>query len=153
MTIAPIILSVEVKVSPARAFDLFTRRYADWWPKGRTPAKSPHVQVVMEPRPGGRWFEVDADGVETPWGRVLTWDPPGRLVLAWQLNSQFAYDPDFVTELELTFSPEGDGTKVTLEHRNLERFGAEAGRMAGLLGGGWPGYLGGYAAFAANQPD
>jgi uncharacterized protein YndB with AHSA1/START domain len=152
MTIAPIVKSVDVAVPPARAFEIFTRDFGRWWPKGRTPAKSPHVDVVLEPRAQGRWFEVDADGVETHWGRVLAWDPPERLLLAWQLNTQFAYDPDLVTEVELTFAAEGSGTRVTLEHRNLERYGADAERFAGLLGGGWPGFLTGYADFARAHP-
>jgi uncharacterized protein YndB with AHSA1/START domain len=69
---------------------------------------------------------------------VLAWEPPGRLLLAWQLNSEFAYDPDLITELELTFADQGGGeTLVTLEHRNLERMGARAQAMADSFGGGW----------------
>ncbi len=153
MTIAPIVRTVEVKGSPARAFDLFTRHFGSWWPKGRTPAPSPHVDVVMEPRPDGRWFEVDADGAETDWGKVLVWDPPERLILAWQLTGGFKYDPELMTEVELTFAPSGDGTRVTLEHRNLERFGADAERISGLLGGGWPGFLDSYATYVSDQKD
>jgi uncharacterized protein YndB with AHSA1/START domain len=151
MSIAPIVRTVEVKARPERAFELFTRRFGDWWPKGRTPAASPHVAVVLEPRVDGRWFEVDAEGAETQWGKVLVWDPPGRLVLAWQLNTRFDYDPDLVTEVELTFAHRDGGTRVTLEHRNLERFGADAEGVASRLGGGWPGFLGEYAAYVASQ--
>jgi uncharacterized protein YndB with AHSA1/START domain len=99
MTIAPIVRSVQVKAAPARAFALFTSQMAHWWPKGRTIGKNPHVEIVMQPHAGGQWFERDADGAETAWGRVLTWEPPARVVLAWQINSQWTYDPDFVTEL------------------------------------------------------
>jgi uncharacterized protein YndB with AHSA1/START domain len=151
MTIAPILRSVEVKARPERAFDLFTRAYGEWWPKGRTPGPSPHVQVVMEPWVGGRWFEVDAAGVETRWGSVLVWEPPARLVLAWQLNGRFEFDPELITEVEGTFTPSGDGTLVTLEHRRLERFGDDADRIAGLLSGGWPGFLEHYAGFVSNH--
>lgn len=149
MTIAPIVRSVQVKAPPPRAFDLFVNHFADWWPKGRTIGKNPHVAIVVEPRVGGQWFERDAEGVETHWGRVLAWEPPARLLLAWQINSQWTYDPDFETELELRFDPlDGGGTQVTLEHRNLERFGDDAQRHSDLLGGGWPGYLAGYASYA-----
>lgn len=124
----------------------------DWWPKGRTVGKNPHESIVIEPRAGGRWFERDSEGQETHWGKVLAWEPPRRLLLGWQLNSAFAYDPDFLTEVELTFAPaEGGGTLVTLEHRDLERFGVDAARHAALLGGGWPNFLAGFAQYADAQ--
>jgi hypothetical protein len=38
-------------------------------------------------------------------------------LLGWQINCQWGYDPDILTEVELTFAPaEGGGTLVTLEH-------------------------------------
>ena len=94
-------------------------------------------------------FERDAEGNETRWGKVLAWEPPSRALLAWQLNSQWTYDPDFVTEVEMTFAPlDGGGTRVTLEHRNLERFGANAQQHAESMRGGWPRFLGEYAQYA-----
>jgi uncharacterized protein YndB with AHSA1/START domain len=152
MSIAPIVRTVQVKAPPPRAFELFAKRMEDWWPKGRTIGKNPHVAIVVEPGAGGRWFERDADGQETHWGKVLVWEPPTRLLLAWQINSQWTHDPDLVTEVELTFAAaEGGGTLVTLEHRNLERFGADAARHAELLGGGWPGFLAQFAQYADEK--
>ena len=149
MTIAPIVRSIRVKAPPARAFDLFTSQMQSWWPKGRTIGKNPHVAIVVEPKIDGQWFERDADGAETHWGRVIAWEPPTRLVLAWQIDATWAFDPTLVTEVELTFAPADDGgTIVTLEHRNLERFGTDAERHATLLGGGWPGYLAQFGAYA-----
>jgi uncharacterized protein YndB with AHSA1/START domain len=104
---------------------------------------------VIEPFAGGRWFERDAEGGETSWGRVLAFEPPERLLLAWQLNSQFRYDPAFETEVELTFTPsDGGGSRVTLEHRNLERFGADAEKVAGQVSTGWPRFVGFFVDFA-----
>ena len=78
-----------------------------------------------------------------------TFHPPSRLLLGWQINSQWTYDPGFVTEVELTFVPaEGGGTLVRLEHRNLERFGADAAKHADLLRGGWPFYVGEFSKYA-----
>jgi uncharacterized protein YndB with AHSA1/START domain len=154
MSIAPVIRSVDVKAPPARAFDLFTAHMERWWPVGRTVGKNPHAAIVMEPRPEGRWFERDAEGNETHWGKVLVWDPPARLVLGWQLTSQWAYDTNFLTEVELSFAPlDGGGTRVTLEHRNLERFGADAARMAEQIGGGWPRFLADFAAYADEHQN
>ena len=108
---------------------------------------------MFEPRAGGRWYERDADGNETRWGTVLAWEPPSRLLLAWQISTQWSYDPDLVTEVELTFAPApGGGTSVTLEHRDLERFGTDAARHADKLRGGWPTHLGQFADYANTQP-
>ena len=148
MTIAPIIKTVQVKAAPARAFELFTTRIGEWWP-GKGIGKQPHAAIMIEPKAGGRWFERDAAGTETRWGKVLAWEPPSRLLLGWQINCDWGYDPGILTEVELTFAPAaGGGTVVTLEHRNLERFGTEAVHHAEKLRGGWPTKLDGFAAWA-----
>jgi uncharacterized protein YndB with AHSA1/START domain len=152
MSIAPIVRTVETKAPPESAFALFTGRMHDWWPKGKTIAKAPHVEVVMEPRVGGRWFERDAEGNETFWGDVLEWAPPRRVLLAWRINSQWTYDPTFLTEVELTFDPiETGGTRVTLEHRKLEAFGADAAAHAAALSGGWPTMMQHFADLADSE--
>ncbi len=139
MSIAPIVRNVVVRAEAARAFEFFTSRMQDWWPRGKTIGKQPHVAVVMEPWVDGRWFERDAHGNETAWGKVLAWEPPSRLLLGWQIGADWAYHPDLLTEVELNFQPlASGGTLVTLEHRNLERLGAEAARVRDLLDGGWP---------------
>jgi uncharacterized protein YndB with AHSA1/START domain len=148
MTIEPILRTIEVNAPPARAFELFTRHIGQWWPtKGI--GKNPRVAIILEPHVGGQWLERDAQGNETHWGKVLAWEPPGRLLLGWQIDSAWSYDPEFLTEVELTFAPtRAGGTLVTLEHRNLERFGDDAARHAEQLGGGWPTRLAEFAAYA-----
>ncbi len=151
MTITPLVRTVTVKAPPARAFELFANHIADWWPRGQTVGKKPHVALVIEPRAGGKWFETDEDGVETQWGQVLAWEPPTRLLLCWQLRTSWAFDPNLMTEVELTFAPADGGTLVTLEHRNLERFGATAVTHAASLGRGWPTKLIQFQAWADQQ--
>jgi uncharacterized protein YndB with AHSA1/START domain len=86
---------------------------------------------------------------------VLTWDPPSRLLLAWQLDRDFKYDAGLVTEVELRFEPvAGGGTRVTLEHRDLERFGgADIPAHVAKLQNGWPSRLADFAGFADAQVD
>ena len=88
--------------------------------------KSPLEGRVVEPRAGGRWYELGEDGSECDWGKVLVWEPPARVVFAWQLTADWKYNSDFVTEVEVRFIPEGWATRVELEHRNLERYGEQA---------------------------
>lgn len=123
---APVRKSVFVAASPDHAFDVFANGIGRWWPKSHHIGKAELDEPVIEPRAGGRWYEVGVDGSECEVGKVLEWAPPHRLLLAWQLTNDFTYDPDLVTEVEVTFAPEGDGTRVKLEHRNLERLGETA---------------------------
>ncbi|HXQ66449.1 MAG TPA: SRPBCC family protein [Alphaproteobacteria bacterium] len=144
IALAPVRRSLLVKVRPEHAFKVFTSY--SWWPKEHSLFRGNPKQksVVIEPRVGGRWYEKGEDGRECDWGKVLAWEPPGRLLLAWQINGKFEYDPSAATEVEITFAPEASGmTRVNLEHRYFERFG-ETG--AALRAGvddpaGWSGLL------------
>ena len=135
---APIVKRVEVNAPVERTFAVFTDGIAAWWPKRMSILKSPQKAMVIEPREGGRWYEVGEDGSECDTGRVRVYDEPRRLVLVWQLTSQWAYDPDFETEVEIRFTPDGEGrTIVELEHRDLERFGEAAAQQRESMDGGW----------------
>ena len=143
--------SITVQAPPERAFEVFTNGFSTWWP-----LESHHIgatmatEVVMETHAGGRWFERDADGRECDWGYVTAFEPPHRVVLAWHLNAEWAFDPDpaKATDVEVTFTPAGDGgTLVELEHRGFEKHG-EAGlkmRDAVSAPGGWTDLLEMYA--------
>jgi len=127
---APVRKSVHVNASPQKAFDVFTAGIGRWWPKSHHICKADLDTHVIEPRTGGRWYERGVDGVECDIGKVLVWEPPARLVLAWQLNPDWTFDPDLITEVEVLFIADGaNATRVELEHRNLERMGERADAM------------------------
>lgn len=147
---APIRKSLHVGVGPRRAFEVFTAGMHRWWPAEYSLLASPRQEIVMEPRQGGRWFERGADGTECDWGRVLAWEPPARVLLAWQIDGQWRFDPGFVTELEIRFVADGaDGTRIELEHRDLERFGEQAEALRAALDSGWGKGLEAFAATAS----
>jgi uncharacterized protein YndB with AHSA1/START domain len=124
---APVRKSTRVAATPQKAFDVFTKAMGRWWTKAHSIGTSPQQDVVVEPQVGGRWYERGEDGSECNWGHVLVWDPPHRVVFAWQINGDWKFDPSFVTEVEVRFIPDGpSATRVELEHRNLERFGDKA---------------------------
>ncbi len=125
---APVRKSIKVKASQQRAFTVFTADFSRWWPSTHHIGAAPMKRAVLEPEPGGRWYEIGEDGSECQWGRVLAWEPPARLLLAWQIRNN-QYEPDLVTEVEVQFHAESDGyTRVELEHRHLERFGERAAK-------------------------
>jgi uncharacterized protein YndB with AHSA1/START domain len=144
---APVRKSIAVKAAPERAFAVFTANMGRWWLRTHTINASPMKDVVIEPRVGGRWYELGEDGSQCQWGKVLAWEPPHRLLLAWQINGEWKYDAALVTEVEVTFIADGGGTRVELEHRHLERMGdsAEAARQAVDSPGGWSGLLTAFA--------
>ncbi len=130
--------SVTLNVPPERAFDVFAARMGSWWHKEHSIAKgTTQVDVVVEPRAGGRWYEKGADGSEHPWGKVIAYERPRRLVLAWQLNREFVYDPDLETTVEVTFEERDGSTVVHFEHRDLERMGAGTVELLESMDGGW----------------
>jgi uncharacterized protein YndB with AHSA1/START domain len=148
---APVRRSIEVNASQAKAFDVFARKPSSWWPKTHRIGKTPLVATVIEPEVGGRWYERDEDGSECQWGYVIAWEPPQRLVLAWQLNAKFEFDPNLVTEVDVRFvALTADRTRVELEHRLLERLGETARAASERIGsdGGWPAILRSFAAAA-----
>jgi hypothetical protein len=119
---APIRKTIRVKAPQEKAFEVFMSGMGRWWPKGHSLLKSPQRDVVVEPQAGGRWYEIGEDGSEYPWGRVIEWDAPNRALLAWQLTGEWAFDPDFETEVEVVFRADGDHTIIEFEHRKLEAF-------------------------------
>jgi hypothetical protein len=132
---APVRRTVTVQANRAKAFEIFTAGFGRWWRRtGAGIGRSAMKTAVLEPFAGGRWYEIGEDDVQTDWGRVLAWEPNGRLLLAWQIGADWRFDPDLVTEVEVRFIAEGPNTtRVELEHRNLERIGEAAARYRALI--------------------
>ena len=142
---------VVVDVAPARAFELFTAEMTSWGPPAHHIGSAPIEQIFIEPRAGGRWYTRHHDGTESSTGVVAAWDPPGRLVVTWQIGADWKYHDDLVTTVEVRFEPAGEGrTRVTLEHRDLDAYGSDAAAMRETFEGpeAWAGTLRAYAAAA-----
>jgi uncharacterized protein YndB with AHSA1/START domain len=143
---------VTVQAPPAVAWRVFTEQMATWWPLATYKiGKANAVDAVIEPVVGGRWYERGDDGSTCEWGRVLSWEPPSRLLLSWQISADWQHDPTLQTEVEVRFIAEGkDATRVELEHRHLDRYGARRDEMRGIFGseGGWSGLLASFARAA-----
>jgi len=125
-TIEAVRKTVLVDFAPEEAFDLFTAGIASWWPvSSHSYGKSAVTKVVFEPQIGGRVYEVTAAG-EQDWANVREFDPPSGFVLDWLIGEASG------TEVEVRFTPEGQGSRVELEHRG---FAVSESRESYL--GGW----------------
>jgi uncharacterized protein YndB with AHSA1/START domain len=122
---------VSVDAPAAVAWRVFTEKMGTWWPLASYKiGKAAAVDAVIEPHVGGRWYERGDDGSTCDWGRVLEWEPPSRLVLSWDINADWQPDAALKTEIEVRFIPDGENlTRVELEHRRLDRYGARRDEM------------------------
>jgi uncharacterized protein YndB with AHSA1/START domain len=146
---------VRVKAPPAVAWRVFTEQMGAWWPLATHKiGAAKAVDAVIEPRVGGRWYEHGDYGSTCDWGTVLAWEPPSRLMLTWDISADWRYEPNLKTEIEVRFIAEGrNSTRVELEHRRLDRFGARRDEMRGTFDSemGWNGLLEAFAARAAEE--
>jgi uncharacterized protein YndB with AHSA1/START domain len=145
---------MKVQAPPAVAWRVFTEKMGTWWPLAQYKiGKSNAVDAVIEPRPGGRWYERGEDGTTCQWGSVLSWEPPSRLVLSWDITADWQYDPSLKTEIEVRFIADGaNATRVELEHRHLDRQGDGWEGVRDSVGSqdGWPVYLNRYVDLLAT---
>lgn len=149
-TVEAVRKTITVAATPERAFHVFTAEYDSWWPRSHHIGKSPMKRAIIEGRTGGRCYTEQEDGTDCDWGTVLVWDPPRRIVLAWQIDGKWQFEPDLTksSEVEVRFTGEPGGrTRVDLEHRHLERHGADAAPIRTAIDGpgGWAGLLQMYA--------
>ena len=146
--VAPLRATVTVERPPLEAFHVFTAGLARWWPlRTHSVARAHAVGCVIEPRSGGAVYEVQDNGERHPWGRVLEWEPPQRLLLSWHPGR-----PEAVAqEVEIRFTPDGTGTRVDLEHRGWARLGADAAEARRSYEGGWRAVLGTHFAQACRR--
>ena len=141
---------VVVEAPVERAFSVFTEGIGSWWRPDHHLLEGELAEMVFEPRVGGHVFDRGADGSECRWARVLAYEPPQRVVISWDINTQWQLETDHerTSEVEVRFVPEGaDRTRVTLEHRNLDRHGEGWEGMRDAVGSpeGWSEGLRGFA--------
>lgn len=123
----PIVKTIEVPCSAARAFEVFVHKIAAWWPLDRHSVSAGAGQaarsVTIEPHVGGAVYEVMADGARAEWGRVLVFDDGVGLRMTWHPGNPV----DKATQLDLRFVEQApDRTLVTLTHSGWTVWGDEA---------------------------
>lgn len=147
--------SIAVRAPIEHAFDVFTAGMSSWWPRSHHIGTTAMVATIVEPRVGGRWYELGDDGSECDWGMVLAWGPPHHLALSWHLDGDYRYDPDArrSSRVDIRFRAQADGTTlVEVEHSGLDRHGPTWRRLRDDIAstGGWPGMLRLFAGVAPS---
>jgi peroxiredoxin Q/BCP len=149
----PIRRSVVVRCPVEDAFRVFTEGMTTWWPletHSRAASEKPEgveaERVEVEGRVGGHIVEYLSNGERLTWGEVIAWEPPERIVIAWKPNAR----PTPPTEIEVTFTPHPEGTRVHLEHRGWEDLGDVALDAHADYLSAWPKVFGRLYAAAAN---
>ena len=123
------------------AFRVFTTDAVRWWPLDSHSINGDKVkEIVFEEREGGEVYELTADGTKGHWASVLEFEPPNRIVLAWNILER---EPS-PTEVEVRFTPEGDTTRVDLEHRGWEAVAEDRETKRADYDTGWSHVLGFY---------
>lgn len=148
--------SVIVDAPIEKAFQVFTHYFGRFKPPEHNLLGVEIAETVFDERVGGCVYDRGVDGSECRWARVLAYEPPGRVVISWDISPswQIETNPDHTSEVEIRFIAETPGrTRVELEHRHLDRHGdGWASVREGVDGEqGWPLYLRRFAALFTEQ--
>jgi uncharacterized protein YndB with AHSA1/START domain len=117
---------VRVAASPDIVFAYFT-----------DPAKMVQwmgTEATLDPRPGGV-CRVNPGGRTAMLGTFVEVDPPRRVVFTWGWETSMFATPPQSTVVEVSLTPEGEGTLVRLSHRQLHT------EAVGFHRCGWEHYL------------
>ncbi len=125
--LAPVMESITVDAPIDKAFkDLHGRNRA--LVAGRLSiGKSPIKNVIVEPRTGGRWYEVGEDGSECDWGDVLN-GKRRRACAAWRIRPDWGYDPDLFSdpEIHIRFAALGENATRSISNTGSSKTWATA---------------------------
>ena len=139
--------SVTVSVPVERAFAVFTREIGAWWPLRTHAVDTERSEtVVMESNVGGRLYERTPAGEEHVWGTLVAWEPPNRIVYSWHPGR----GEETAQEVEVTFSPEGNGTRVDVRHYGWEKLGERMDEVVASYDEGWDAVIARYVEAAGS---
>jgi hypothetical protein len=130
----PLRFTLDVACPAHHAFAVWTSGIGTWWPADHTVTGEDGLDVVLEPRVGGRIFERTSGGAEHDWGEVTVWDPPSRLEYPWFLRA----DRADATDVSVSFQPVDERlTRVEITHSGWERLGTRGGAWRDRNHQGW----------------
>ncbi len=137
----PVMKDVLIPVSAEVAFKRFTDDLRSWWPMATHSVSGENCKDVRfdfrseaDGEPQSRILvEEDAEGTIHTWGIVGHWDPPRGFIMSWHPGR----GPEEAQEIEVSFEPEAEGTRVRLVHRGWEALGERAAEVRERYDDGW----------------
>jgi uncharacterized protein YndB with AHSA1/START domain len=149
--IEPIIVSVDLPVTPARACAAFTAGFADWWPVAtHSLSRQAATRCRLDATPGGAIEEQAQNGEHHRWGTVQSFEPGRRLRFSWHPGRE----PESAQWVDVEFAARADGSRVTLTHGGWEALGEIAPILRREYASGWQNVFGkNYAGFASALTD
>jgi uncharacterized protein YndB with AHSA1/START domain len=126
--------SVTIAAPVEHAFRVFTEEIHTWWPLRTHAVDTEHSEtVVLEGHEGGRLFERTPAGEEHLWGTVVLWEPPRRVGYSWHPGR----GAETAQEVEVTFTRQGEGTRVDVRHWGWEKLGDRLDETIASYNDGW----------------
>jgi uncharacterized protein YndB with AHSA1/START domain len=128
----PIVREIHIRATPETVFEFFTDpgKLTRWLA----------TEATLDPRPGGVCHQEHAreDGSGGSFhmrGEFLEVSRPERVVFTWGFTDPDVGVPPGSSVVDVTLTPDGDGTRLRLEHRDLPVAAIES------HSGGWTGML------------
>ena len=141
----PVVKSVRVECPIHDAFMTFTARIDLWWPIAHRRFRD--SVMVLEPWPGGGFFEKGHGGQEARLGIVVRYEPPYSLAYTWYPGAI-----EKPTLVEVSFVQESGAVLVTVTHAEGESgLGDEWPVRALRFSGNWDKVLPAFAAFLKSE--
>jgi Activator of Hsp90 ATPase homolog 1-like protein len=107
----PIRHSITIAATPEVAFEVFTLGMGGWWDTAYTPDPDSFDGIALGPEVGSPVSMVHGT-TSYPFGNVTVWEPGVRYVQTFWL----AMDPAHPSTIEVSFTSQGAGCRVDLEH-------------------------------------
>ena len=147
--VSPIVLEFELAVPPAEAWTRFVAGFSDWWPgETHSLSRDPRTRCLLEPRAGGRLYEVAPDGSEHAWGRVDDIQPGASVCFSWHPGRE----PASAQQVAIRFAARPAGCRVRLVHGRWEALGEIAPILRAQYQPAWQHVLGeSYARYAGRR--
>jgi len=112
---------IVIEAPPAKVFAAMTRDVAAWWGAPYL-VKDTATDIVLEPRLGGRFYEVWGDNEGAMWATVTAFQRDARLDLTGPIGMGGAV----AGVVSFVLEPRGKGTLLKLSHRAAGELSDEA---------------------------
>lgn len=134
INIEPVVKTLVVPLSQEEAFDLFTDEMSSWWPLDSHSVFQGDAERVSFPTETGQPItEFSSGGKSAIWGTLISRDRPSSIVFSWHPGRT----ADTAQTVEVSFTPEKDGTKVVLNHSGWDILGDKAAEARAGYDPGW----------------